>query len=300
MQTVSHIVAATDFSAPAERAVQRAALIAKQFNATLSLIHVVHPLDLYVGTELSFGSQKQIAHMQNEFYRTQLNALAETLKQRFNIPIHVVTRIGFAHAEIASYAASQADCLIVAGARGENENTILNLLLGSTASRLLRSASCPVLIVKNKTIAPYQQVIAAVDFSEGSKEVPAIACTVAPEATVEILHVLDLVSEARIRRIGLDDEKLHQYQNSALIEVGKRLDLILANLQGRRVTRKVVTGYPAAEVCSRAAELPAGLIVIGRHGMSGFQEWLLGSVSKDVSQAATCDVMVVTNSNSDY
>lgn len=296
MQPINHIVATTDFSPAAERGMQRAASLAKQLNAELSLIHVVHPLDLYVGTELSFGSQKHIAHMQEEINKSQLNAIADTLKEDFDIHIHVVTRIGLAHAEIASYAASKAGCLIVAGARGENENTILNLLLGSTATRLLRSATCPVLIVKNKTITPYQQVIAAVDFSEGSKAVPTMACAIAPEATIEMLHVFDLVLEARMRQIGLDDEKLHQYQNSALINVGRQLDEILANMADNRVTRKVVSGYPAAEVCTRATKLPADLIVIGRHGRSGFQEWLLGSVSKDVSQAATCDVMVVTHS----
>lgn len=296
MLPISHIVATTDFSPAAERCIQRAASMAKQLNAELSLIHVAHPLDLYVGTELSFGSQKHIARMQEEVNKSQLNRLADTLKEDFDIHIHVVTRIGLAHAEIASYAASKTGCLIVAGARGENENTLLNLLLGSTATRLLRSATCPVLIVKNKKIAPYQQVIAAVDFSEGSKAVPAMACAIAPEASIEMLHVFDLVLEARIRQIGLDDEKLHQYQNSALINVGKQLDEILANTADYRVTRKVVSGYPAAEVCTRATKLPADLIVIGRHGKSGFQEWLLGSVSKDVSQAATCDVMVVTHS----
>lgn len=295
MQTISHIVAATDFSPAAERAVQRAALIAKQLNAELSLIHVVHPLDLYVGTELSFGSQKHVAHMQEDINKCQLNILAENLKKDFDIQMQVVTRIGLVHAEIASYAASKAGCLVVAGARGQNENSILNLLLGSTATRLLRSATCPVLIVKNKKVAPYQQVIAAVDFSGGSKEVPTIACTVAPEAAIETLHVFDMTQEARMRQIGLDDEKLRQYQHAALMEVDKQLDKILANLSDKRVTSKVVTGYPASGICVRATELPADLIVIGRHGMSGFQEWLLGSVSKDVSQVATCDVIVVTN-----
>jgi nucleotide-binding universal stress UspA family protein len=295
MQAISHIVAATDFSPAAERAIYRAALIAKQLNANLSLIHVAHPLDLYVGTELSFGSQKQIAHMQQSTNISQLSVIADNLKKDFDIPIEIATRIGLAHAEIASYAASKAGCLIVAGARGQHENAILNLLLGSTATRLLRSANCPVLIVKNKKVSPYQQVIAAVDFSEGSRAVPTIACTLAPEATVETLHVFDVTQEARMRQIGLDDEKLHLYQNSALMEVGKQLDKILAKLSDNRVTSKVVTGYPASGICVRATELPADLIVIGRHGMSGFQEWPLGSVSKDVSQVATCDVIVVTN-----
>lgn len=96
-----------------------------------------------------------------------------------------------------------------------------------------------------------------------------------------------------MRRIGLDDARLHKYHNDALIEVGKNLDQILTGQHDNRMTHNIVTGYPATEICARATQLPADLIVIGRHGMSGMQEWLLGSVSKNVSQAATCDVLVV-------
>ena len=215
MHPITHIVAATDFSAAAERAAQRAALIAKQLNAELHLMHVVHPLDLYIGTELSFGSQRQFGHMQEEVSKGQLNILADKLRKDFNITVHIATRIGSAHTEIASFATSKMGCLIVAGARGENENSMLNLLLGSTSTRLLRAASCPVLIVKNKKVMPYQQVIAAVDFSSGSCDVPTIARTIAPEAFIETLHVFDLTQEASMRKAGLEDDELHQYRNDA-------------------------------------------------------------------------------------
>ena len=96
-----------------------------------------------------------------------------------------------------------------------------------------------------------------------------------------------------MRRIGLDDARLHKYHNDALIEVGKNLDQILTGQHDNRMTHTIITGYPAVAICARATQLPADLIVIGRHGMSGFHEWLLGGVSKDVAQAATCDVLIV-------
>ncbi|OZA29397.1 MAG: hypothetical protein B7X91_02080 [Hydrogenophilales bacterium 17-64-11] len=34
-------------------------------------------------------------------------------------------------------------------------------------------------------------------------------------------------------------------------------------------------------------------MVLGRQGAGGLEEWLLGSVSKDVAQAADCDVLLV-------
>lgn len=293
MQAFANIVAATDFSAAAERGVRRAAQIAKQLSAELHLIHVVHPMDMYLGPELSFGSQKYYEHKLQESGKSQLSTLADNLQQDFGILAKVATRIGLAHTEIASYASNKANCLVVAGARGENESTLLSLLLGSTAMRLLRAATCPVLIVRNLEEKPYRQVIATVDFSAGSAEVPTLARITAPEAHIEVLHIFELIQEARMRRVGLDDVNLHKYHNDALIEVGKKLDKLLTDQHDNRMTHKIVTGYPATEICARATQLPADLIVIGRHGMSGVQEWLLGSVSKDVSQAATCDVLVI-------
>lgn len=293
MQTFANIIASTDFSVASERAVKRAAQIAKQLGAKLHLIHVVHPMDMYLGPELSFGYQKHYEHKLQEFWKIQLDILAANLHQDFSIQPKVATRIGLAHTEIANYVASRAECLVVAGARGEHENNLLSLLLGSTAFRLLRAVACPVLIVRNVEGKPYRQVIAPVDFSSGSAEVPALARITAPEAHIEVLHILELIQEARMHRVGLDDSRLHQYHNDALVEVGKKLDKMLTDLHDNRMTQKIVTGYPVTEICARATQLPADLIVIGRHGMSGMQEWLLGSVSKDVSQAAACDVLVV-------
>ncbi|OZA08092.1 MAG: universal stress protein UspA, partial [Methylotenera sp. 17-45-7] len=57
MQNIQHIVAATDFSTAANLATIRAAHLAKNLGAELHLVHIVHPLDLYAGSELSFDFQ---------------------------------------------------------------------------------------------------------------------------------------------------------------------------------------------------------------------------------------------------
>jgi nucleotide-binding universal stress UspA family protein len=216
--TIARIVAATDFSAAAERAVRRGALIAKQLGAELHLLHVVYPLDLYPGLMLAFDSrQTELERLRQETGKTRLDTMAEALQQEYGVRIKTATRIGRAHTQIAEYAVAHAAGLLVVGARGEN--TMLDLLLGSTASRLLRVATCPVLIVRNAEAVPYRQAIAAVDFPEGSAAVPTFARTVAPNARIEVLHIFDLVQEARMREIGLDDARLQKYRDDALAQV---------------------------------------------------------------------------------
>jgi nucleotide-binding universal stress UspA family protein len=55
----------------------------------------------------------------------------------------------------------------------------------------------------------------------------------------------------------------------------------------------VNVGQPAREILDCAATLPAHLIVMGTHGLSGFEHLLLGSVAEKVLRKATCPVLTV-------
>lgn len=58
-----------------------------------------------------------------------------------------------------------------------------------------------------------------------------------------------------------------------------------------RVT--IVEGSPAAEIIRVATELPADLLVIGTHGLGGFERFILGSVTEKVLRKAPCPVLTV-------
>lgn len=292
MTHIANIVAATDYSPAAERAVQRAALIAMQLNAKLHLLHVVHPLSLYPGLELEPDALMRHEQSLQEASGNRLDALSDMLHDHFGLQPHTATRIGRAHSEISTYAQSVSAGLVVCGARGES--TLLDLVLGSTASRLLRIADCPVLAVKNKGIAPYRQALVAVDFSPSSADVFDMALAIAHGAGVEALHVYDTTLEEQMRQAGLDEATIMDFRTRATAEMERRLDALVAGQSGDgAVTRHHMAGYPAAAICERIAALPADLVVLGRYGRSGMQELLLGSVSKDVAGAADCDVLVV-------
>jgi nucleotide-binding universal stress UspA family protein len=55
----------------------------------------------------------------------------------------------------------------------------------------------------------------------------------------------------------------------------------------------VECGAAARQILNAAGSLPADLIVIGTHGLSGWQHLLLGSVTEKVLRQATCPVMTV-------
>jgi len=292
MQKIQHIVAATDFSSPATAATTRAALLAQEFDAELHLIHIVHPLDLYVGSELSYDFQMHYQQVQQQTIKTQLETLARQLREQFSIKVHTCNRIGRAHTEIASYAAASNAGLIVAGAQGEN--SLLAKLIGSTALRLLKIARCPVMIVKGKraSVQTYRQVVAAVDLSAGSADVPALANMIAPTAKIELLLIFDSNQEAHMYKAGMDEALLAEYRTKALAQAEQKLDDILTAQNNSHMSRQILSGYPPEAICARAKSLHADLIVIGKHNRKNIEEWLLGSVSKGIAYAADCDVLL--------
>lgn len=101
MITLHRILAATDFSPAADRAVRRAALIAKQHGAELHLLHVVPPLSLYAGQEIDTGALDEAALTSSG---ERLGPLAKVLAEHYGIRTHAAWRIGRAHARIAEYA----------------------------------------------------------------------------------------------------------------------------------------------------------------------------------------------------
>ena len=293
MPSLHRIVAATDFSAFSERAVGRAAQLAGQHQAELHLLHVVRPLDLYPG--MTFAPDEYGVHDEAlmDAEQGRLDTLATTLAKQLGIAVHPATRLGRAHTEIAAYAQEVAADLVVAGARGEN--TLMDLFLGSTASRLMRVANCPVLIVRHGADDPYRQVLAAVDFSPVSAEVIAHARLLAGGAPVQALHVLGSEVEQRLRRAKSDQVDITGWLERQRSEAERHFDELLASLEGDApIGRLVLPGFAPAAICQCIEETHADLVVLGRHGHGGgFQDWLLGSVSKDVALAAACDVLLI-------
>ncbi len=290
MQTITPIVAATDFSSAANRAVLRAALIARQQGAELHLLHVTAPLALYPGQDVGPADSAAIPAALGE----QAEATARVLRERYDIRVQTAQRIGRAHTQIADYAADVGASLVVVGARGESP--LLRLLLGSTAWRLLRARHGPVLIVRGEPVAPYGRVLAAVDFFPHSRAVVEWASRLAGDGHLQILHALEPLDEGSLRANGLHAAAIQQRR----VEMRAIAENLMANLcasvpgeEKNRIESHIEPGYPPTRILESAIDWRADLIVLGRQGRGGLEDFLLGSVSKDVAQEADCDVLLV-------
>ena len=62
---------------------------------------------------------------------------------------------------------------------------------------------------------------------------------------------------------------------------------------GLKVVPIVMTGSPSRKIIEAAKAREADLIVLGNRGTSGILSWMLGSVSRQVTDACTVPVLVV-------
>jgi len=280
MKTASCILAATDFSAASACAVRRAAMIASQFGAALHVLHVVPPLNLYPGQNIDpIALDNEALDAAGE----RLDTLLPSLAEQYGIRTHAAWRIGRVHAQIAEYAREVAADLVVTGARGDHSR--MRSFLGSTTSRLLRVRSGPHLVVRRPNW-PYKHVLAAVDFSADSDAALAWARRLADGAHLDVLHVLDPELDRHL------SPQAREEANADMRAIATNLmDNQLYGLPGE-VAAHIEMGHVPTRIFELARQWHSDLIVVGRHGQGGLEDFLLGSVSKDIAQAAECDVLV--------
>jgi nucleotide-binding universal stress UspA family protein len=74
-----------------------------------------------------------------------------------------------------------------------------------------------------------------------------------------------------------------------------RLTAFVSGIDTRGFTLKMDAraGTPAAGILHEAEALGANLVVIGTHGHSGFERWILGSVTEKVLRKAGCPVLTI-------
>jgi nucleotide-binding universal stress UspA family protein len=279
VSTMKSALIATDFSAEASAATQRAASIAAEIGLDGALMHVL-PSTLPVDLHLDAATQAQQA----------LAAVAAALRQGgLNVAPRLVS--GDVSGELAA-AAAQFD-LVVAGARGED--VLLDFAMGRTSVRLVRQSRRPTLIVKRPADAPYRRVVAAVDFSEPSRFAAACGVQIAPQAEFVFVHAFEVEFESSMRLGGAHEDKIQGYRSQAREKAMVAMDRFSARLAPppKRLRHTVSRGYPPRVILDCAKENDAQLIVIGKHCAGIIERSLVGSVALQVLEMAQCDVLIV-------
>lgn len=199
---------------------------------------------------------------------------------------------------ILRVAEDQAADLIVVGSRGLS--TVARFFLGSVAERVARHALCPVLLVRPQH-TELNRVLVGVDGSDHS------------EHSVQWLRQFPLPVGCEVQIVTVLPSTEEMVRTHLLLPFGYgyRTALALAERQEHRVEKHLGTlaslltdggeqasveiwhGDPALALIQGAESSQADLMVVGSHGHSAVERFIMGSVSEKVLRHAPCSVMIV-------
>jgi nucleotide-binding universal stress UspA family protein len=291
---IHNVLVPVDFSAPSLRALEFALPLIKHFGADLHLVHVFatdHPFTGLVAMPFILP-ELEISRSIHE----QLKDVAQ--KYSIGLPpenLHVVK--GRAFEEICRLGRDTGIDLIVIATRG---NTGLrHLALGSTAERVVRYSSCPVLVTHGAKpsggVPGFPKILAPVDFSECSMQGLAYAKAFAKHFKSKItllnsVHFPYYVASDEYERYDLPRLMQHAeiFARDQIRDLFEKTDW-----SGLEVETSLQTGHPGQQICEHARDSDVDLIVISTHGSTGLTHLLLGSVAEYVVRHAHCPVLVV-------
>lgn len=292
MATLNNFLAATDLSAPARHAAERAAALAGGIGASLALVHVASRAPLDQLRKLLSAGDDDVEQELLDRLRLDLRGLGEVIHQRYGVAPALSVGIGDLLPSLLAEADALPADLLVLGARGAS--FLRHILLGSTAERLLSSARCPVLVVKQPPHEPYRHLLVPVDFSPIAARTLRLAAALVPNASLTVMHAYDVPFEGQLRYAGVDDAKIAHYRSLAASQARTRLDRLVeeSGIDRSRINSLVVQGDVSQRILEQEQESDCDLIVVGKHGEGVFEELLLGSTTKHILAESQNDVLV--------
>ncbi len=295
-ENMSHgIVVGYDGSPGARLALEWAIQTAKRDDRQLTLLHCV---GLTMTPTFRAYDPSVQANAYDEMSRGVLAEAIEIATQTLDRKdVHPLSVIGSAAAELVGVS-SQAD-LVVTGSRGHG--AISGGLLGSTSYAVTAHAHCPAVVVRGDTVVHAGRshpVVVAFDDSKNAQKAleTAVQVAVAAEAPLHVVAVDNVgglevwpETDTMLGREQMMDE-MHRHLGETLRQVANDAERAHPGLD---VHTNVLGGGAGEAIAAYAADVRAGLVVMGSRGHGGFTGMLLGSVSHRVVHDAPCPVMVV-------
>lgn len=297
MKAFTRILYPTDLSEASLAAARFAAAIARWYEATLTVLHVVPTFaptivpDGISGTGVIIPAPSP-EEAQEEARRAVPAALVAGLD------VHFEALPGPAATAIVDRAAADDTQLIVMGTHGRSGFS--RLLAGSTTEKVLAHAPCPVLTIPPAAAsrpgeATFAHVLCAVDYSPASLSALGLGLDLARQAQgrVSVVNTVEWLPDEEVRAHA--HFNVAEYRQYLIDDARARLHDALAG-ESRAwcdIDEFVLVGRAHREILRIAAERHCDLIAIGAQGRGAVGRALFGSTTQQVVRGASCPVLVV-------
>jgi nucleotide-binding universal stress UspA family protein len=280
------LLVGTDFSSGAAATLSRLPYLPLAARAEITIFHVLP-------AQLSSALRDREAAEAERRLGWEATHLRRELRAAGVKEVRVTTALaqGQPHLEILRRSAS-AD-LVVIGRHGRRP--FPDLLVGSTAERVIRKGGVAVLLVAGRARAAYRRPMAAVDLLDTARTTLELAARlVAPAGRVlDVLHVYETPHDQLLRGVAKDPARA-AYHRDCRARARDAATELVGDSDAAPMVRRVVLrrGDPRRAILAASRVRRADLIALGTHGRSGLPHWLLGSVAEAVMCHAGCDVLI--------
>jgi len=287
MIALKRILVPHDLGDTSNEAMKYATALARMFGATLDVLHVSHRIGA-VPTELPFELDPGIEATMRERLRKFTSHDKATPDQELHV------RFGTPHEEIIRFAEARQTDLIVMGTHGRG--VVAHALMGSVAERVVRSAPCPIVTVRNRPLEfDTPNILVATDFGIASDTALTYGRTLAQTfgGRLELLHVME---NPFLRAMVADP---HTLEVAARRQLSERLTATDLQTLGASASLEV-SDDPAAAIVDYAKRARIDFIVMGTHGRQSMERLFIGSVAEHVVRHASCPVLTVRHPEREF
>ncbi|MBA2421789.1 MAG: universal stress protein [Chitinophagales bacterium] len=278
--TINKILVPTDFSEISIHALEYAALIAREANAEIILLHVFESY-----------SQNTMLDMVIDFpdivekgIRDKIDEIKKGNAKLNGVTVHPRVVTGKIHNEIENITREEGVKLIVMGTYGVSGVTnIGKFFIGSNAYRTIQEAPCPIITLREKPWKDsIKDIVVPIDSTKESEEKLDIVISWAKffGSTVHVLAVTAFFEEFYVD-VKAVDRKVH--------EVEKRL-----SAEGINYTAHIARHQaPSFSVLEHARKVGGDLIIMVTGQEWQLTEMLLGSSARNIVTESTIPVLSI-------
>ncbi len=317
-----NIMCAIDFSDFSHLILSYGRALASEFGAGLSVCHILSDMVMMSSHGHAYAVSEKVAKERLDNTRS----LLEGLVKKHGIDARIITAQGHPADEITQLVQEENIDLVIAATHGGSG--IKRFLIGSVTDRLVKTLTCPLLVLHAQKDhpafpdlfrVPLGRILVGCDFSQESDFAFEYGLSLAQEFQAE-LHIVHVIKpQKHIELATTDYMKIQEgdylgWNRSDFLDLQQkatddewerrkrllsRIELKLSHMvpeESKNWCTPVTTlleGQPYTELLEYAETKRMDMMVLGVHGHSLLEQFLVGSTTDRVISRSTCPVLAV-------
>jgi nucleotide-binding universal stress UspA family protein len=308
MKRFSNILLIADAGADHSTALKRAVALAKNNQASLTLLDIVDSIPPELQMAITAVTPMELCDIVVTEKRKELRQIIETITDE-KIAVEAKVLVGTPFIEIIRQVLGNDYDLVIKCAEGATG--LRDMLFGSTDMHLMRKCPCPVWIIKSTERQDYRRILAAVDQDpeDAVKNVlnrqileMSTSLALAEVSELHIVHAWRWLSETHFNRAGVSDAEVDAILAKEASERRRWLENLL-NTYGTNADKDavdyinpqlhVIAGDAKHVVPRTARDLDIDLIVMGTVARTGIAGFFMGNTAENILTQIDCSVLTV-------